>query len=128
MLEKLRLRKRGFYNENAAFCNQFAFQLFREYFNILQIKSAKPEVGSDLWADRRELQSEMKARNCAVRANIAQYLRLYIHADCRELQSEIKARSCAVRASIANFLRLYIRTDRPEVGPYLGCLDFAPAC
>jgi hypothetical protein len=54
----------------------------------LQIKSAR--VGFDLWADRGEWQSEIKARSCALRANIAQ------------------------------FPRFPIRAVRPEVGPYLG--------
>jgi hypothetical protein len=49
-----------------------------------------PTPGSDLWADRGEWQSEIKARNCALRANIAQ------------------------------FPHLSVRAVRPEVGPYLG--------
>ena len=55
---------------------------------VVQIKSAR--AGSDIRADRGEWQSEMKARNCALRANIAQ------------------------------FPRFPIRMVRPEVGPYLG--------
>jgi hypothetical protein len=54
----------------------------------VQIKSAR--AGSDLWADRGEWQNEIKARSCALRANIAQ---------------------CP---------RFSIRAVRPEVGPYLG--------
>jgi hypothetical protein len=78
-----------FYNANAAFCNQFVLNSKRDtIFIVLQIKSAR--VGSDLWADRGEWQNEIKARSCALRANIAQ------------------------------FPLLSIRAVRPEVGPYLG--------
>ena len=65
-------------------CNRGILQLIctpfikRHHFYCNANKNAR--VGSDLRADRCEWQSEMKARNCALRANIAQCLRLSIRA------------------------------------------------